>query len=123
MTEDNAQSPALDAAIEAIWLKHRPLMFARLAAIEAAVEAVCADGAGHDRDSSPLDEETRATAQRDAHKLAGALGTFGLHEGTRHARLLEHAFAEDGERDVRVLREAMTGLRAELESRPGNSSP
>jgi HPt (histidine-containing phosphotransfer) domain-containing protein len=109
VNDESANPPALDAAIEAIWLKHRPLMFSRLAAIEAAVAAV---------DQGALDDELRNTAQRDAHKLAGALGTFGLHDGTLHARKLEHAFEEDGSRDVSELRDAARGLREQLESRP-----
>ncbi len=105
--------PGLSGAIAAIWAKHRDLMFARLAAIEAEADAVAAGS---------LDDETRAAAHRDAHKLAGALGTFGLHEGTAYARRIELALGDaPAAADVlsaAALKEAALGLRASLESRP-----
>ncbi len=105
--------PGLSGAIAAIWDKHRDLMFTRLAGIEAAVDAFSAGS---------LDDGTRAAAHRDAHKLAGALGTFGLHEGTAHARRIELALGDaPAPADVMsaaALKEAAQGLRASLESRP-----
>ncbi len=102
------ETPGLDAAIAAIWKKHRELMFTRMDTIDAALSSA-ADGT--------LDADTRAAAHRDAHKLAGALGTFGLHEGTAHARSIEHALDGDSVIDFGSLRENARGLRAALESR------
>lgn len=104
----DAGSDGLNAAIQAIWVKHRDLMFQRMAAIEHAIDA---------ETRAQLDPADRATAHRDAHKLAGALGTFGLHEGTTHARVLEHAFGGEGQLNVEDLIVAARGLRAQLESR------
>jgi HPt (histidine-containing phosphotransfer) domain-containing protein len=42
-----------------------------------------------------LDPATAEAARREAHKLTGSLGTFGIPEGTRRARALELAL-EDG---------------------------
>jgi len=55
-------------------------MFARMTQIDEALRLAA---------SGTLDADTRAAAHREAHKLAGALGTFGLHEGTTCARLIE----------------------------------
>lgn len=98
----------LNAAIEAIWLRHRTLMFTRMTQIDDALRAA-ADGT--------LDSETRAAAHREAHKLAGALGTFGLHEGTECARHIEVTLAGDAPIDVTDLQDAARRLRAQLESR------
>jgi HPt (histidine-containing phosphotransfer) domain-containing protein len=106
---DDAPDEALAGALAAIWTRHRELMFTRLTAIESALSAAAAGNLG---------EEERAAAQRDAHKLAGALGTFGLHEGTTHARHIELALAAAGALDVEDLNSAASGLRAALESRP-----
>ena len=59
-----------------------------------------------------LDAATAEAARREAHKLTGSLGTFGIPEGTERARALELAL-EDGagpadptrlEADVAALR-------------------
>jgi HPt (histidine-containing phosphotransfer) domain-containing protein len=84
-------------------------MFERIATIEAAL-AACAAGT--------LTADARDAARRDAHKLAGSLGTFGLQDGTAFARRLELAFDADGELDDESLEAAARGLRAALESMP-----
>jgi HPt (histidine-containing phosphotransfer) domain-containing protein len=97
---------AMRASIAAIWDRGRGRVLERVATIAAAVEAV--------RDGT-LDEEARAAAESDAHKLAGALGSFGMPDGTDHARVLEHAFesrpdavdADDLAAHAAALREAV----------------
>ena len=74
-------------AIEAVLEKRRGLLASRVATLEEAVTAlVCGD----------LDEELRALAEREAHKLAGSLGMFGLHRGSEVARELERALGAQG---------------------------
>jgi HPt (histidine-containing phosphotransfer) domain-containing protein len=68
-----------------VWLQFREMIFHRVAVLEDA-----ANGAKQ----GELDDEVRQSAMREAHKLAGSLGTFGLMEGTRIAREIEH-FLED----------------------------
>ena len=98
---------ALQQAVARIWLKHRELMFERLHTIEAAILAHA---------QGDLDPELRAAAHRDAHKLAGALGTFGLHDGTTHARTIERSLGDKTEEPA-DLEAAARGLRTALESR------
>src|SRR3954467_4051880 len=76
--------PSLDAAIAALWRDARPRALDRVATLEAAVAAL-RDGA--------LAGDAAVEATREAHKLAGALGTFGMPAGTRHARTVEQRLA------------------------------
>ncbi len=71
-------------AIALLWERFRGLMFSRLAAIEEAARAA-AEGR--------LSEELRRQGGREAHKLVGALGTYGLTEGSRIAREIEGLMA------------------------------
>ena len=43
-----------------------------------------------------LDDELRRQAGREAHKLAGSVGTFGFTEGSRLAREIEHLLQAGG---------------------------
>jgi putative two-component system response regulator len=72
-------------------------------------EAVAALLAGN------LDEGLRSSAERDAHKLTGSLGTFGLARGSELARRLEQRFAPSAPVDVAHAGELVGALRRELE--------
>jgi putative two-component system response regulator len=63
-----------------IFRAHKDDFDQRVATLETAVEAISA---------GTLDHALRARAERDAHKLAGSLGTFGLRRGGELARELE----------------------------------
>jgi diguanylate cyclase (GGDEF)-like protein len=76
----------LALALSQLWTRRRDGFVERVECIEAAV----ADLVG-----GALEEPRRAEAEREAHKLAGALGTFGVPGGTDLARELEHALAAD----------------------------
>ena len=72
-----------------------------------------------------FDEERRRTAQREAHKLAGSVGTFGFAEGSALARnielLLNDSRALDAE-GVSRYHDLVSQLRAELEA-PDHGGP
>lgn len=74
----------LDHRLREIFLKFKPLVDSRLAAIEAAISAA---------EKRTLTEEVRAAAEREAHKLAGALGSYGLARASEIARELEQHFS------------------------------
>jgi HPt (histidine-containing phosphotransfer) domain-containing protein len=63
-----------------LWIKFQPEIEKRMALIETAVSAL---------DSQTLTPQEREEAHAAAHKLAGILGTFGLHRGTDLARQAE----------------------------------
>jgi HPt (histidine-containing phosphotransfer) domain-containing protein len=103
--------PGLDAAIAALWRDARPRVLGRVATLEAAVAAL-RDGV--------LGADAAAEATREAHKLAGALGTFGMPDGTRHARAVERRLAEGaGAADAAGLAADVAALRAVVEAGPG----
>jgi len=84
-TPPPAISPSMSEALGRLWTKFRPEIENRITALETAAEALV---------SGSLSEEQREAAHQAAHKLAGVLGTFGLHRGTDLARQVELELAE-----------------------------
>ncbi len=66
--------------IAALWQRNQPQVLDRLALLDRAAAAVA---------TGKLTPFLRDEAAGIAHKLAGSLGMFGFHEGTRVARELE----------------------------------
>jgi HPt (histidine-containing phosphotransfer) domain-containing protein len=103
-------SEALDAAIAALWRDAQPRALERVEVLEAAVAALAAGDI-----DGPLAKE----ASGEAHKLAGALGTFGMPAGTTHARAIELRLAGDAApADAPELAEDVAALRAIVEGGP-----
>jgi chemotaxis protein histidine kinase CheA len=103
----------LEAAIAALWRDAKPRALERVAVIEDAVEALRADA---------LDAAAAAEATREAHKLAGALGTFGMPEGTTQARAIERALTGGAaSADAPALAERVAVLRTVVEG--GSDAP
>jgi HPt (histidine-containing phosphotransfer) domain-containing protein len=97
------------AALDRLWAKYLPEMEQRLALLEAAAEALTTDALG---------DEERTEAHSAAHKLAGSLGTFGLHRGTEIARQAELLLAEScSAEDAVMLRDYAAELRVVIQSR------
>jgi putative two-component system response regulator len=99
----------LSAGLQAIFEKNRDEFRARLETLEAAVAAILAGS---------LDEALRASAESDAHKLVGALGTFGLPRGSKLAGELELRFARGPSpvlADDAHLAKCVSALRGELD--------
>lgn len=72
------------AVIRAIWNSNRDEVMGRVAVLEDAVAAMI---------EGRLSPEDRSAAERDAHKLAGAAGTFGFRRASESARELEGILA------------------------------
>lgn len=68
-------------AVAEAWNKFKQPMLDRLSILEQAAVAIRAGS---------LTEELRILAQKEAHKLVGSLGMFGLERGSRLARAFEH---------------------------------
>lgn len=77
----------LAAAMEAVWQQSRALMAGRVSTIEDAVAGLL---------SGATDRNARRTAEREAHKLAGSMGTFGRHRGSELAREIESLLQGSG---------------------------
>lgn len=99
----------LSSGLEKIFLAHKDDFEGRVTTVEAAIAAIAA---------GDLRDAPRASAQRDAHKLAGALGTFGLTHGSDLARELEERLAPGRPStvaDAPHLSACISALRRELE--------
>ena len=102
----------LAAAVSKIWDRHLKQNEERIAALEDAVMAML---------EGSLTTELRTQAEREAHKLAGSLGTFGLNNATTLARRIELALSprtEAEELDPVSLSETVEELRREIEHGP-----
>ncbi|MDQ4130758.1 MAG: Hpt domain-containing protein [Actinomycetota bacterium] len=98
------------AALQALFEKHGDEFDRRIQTLEEAVSAVRAGA---------LDDELRGEANRDAHKLVGSLGMFGLPRGSELARELEQALASPGgppASEAPRLAELVVALRQEIEA-------
>lgn len=81
MSEPGTATPtAVPTALGEIWERHHAAVLDQVGVVEAAVIALTGER---------LDDEQRAQAVREAHKLAGSLGTFGLAAASERSRELE----------------------------------
>ena len=97
-------------AVRALFEQSRGELDRRVVTIEDAVSALLGDELG---------DELRASAAREAHKLSGSLGMFGLQAGADCARELEAALVlEEGPAfsDAPRLAEVILSLHGELDS-------
>jgi HPt (histidine-containing phosphotransfer) domain-containing protein len=102
-------NPGMAEALARLWTKFLPEITQRVAVLEAAAQALSA---------GLLSAEQRSAAHAAAHKLAGTLGTFGLHQGTDLARKAEALLAEEiPQGDAVQLEDYARELRALLDSR------
>lgn len=106
----------ISSALDALWPRAQATMFERVGVLEQAARAAAA---------GQLADALRQQATQEAHRLAGALGTFGLPEGTRIARELETRYGSDAHltpADGARLAVATVSLRAEVERRPASTA-
>ncbi|MEM9541945.1 MAG: response regulator [Cyanobacteria bacterium P01_E01_bin.42] len=80
------EEATLDAVAQ-VWERFKGSFLARIEDIETAIAALS---------GKTLDETLRETAEKQAHKLIGSLGMYGLSQGSDWARELELAFIEIG---------------------------
>jgi len=104
-----AAPTALSDALNRLWARFLPEIENRVSILEVAAKA-CTDGC--------LSQEHRDAAHAAAHKLAGILGTFGLHRGTDLARQVELEFGEKLTRsDASQLSQWIAELRSVIDRR------
>jgi len=110
--EAPAAPDPMSRAVSRIWGRHRDQNLERIAVLEEAAMGLL---------EGSMDQELRRRAEREAHKLAGSLGTFGLNAGTTLARRLEIALgprSDSVELDAVALAETVEQLRREVERGP-----
>ena len=111
-TFEDEMAPAddLQAAIAALWLDARARTIGRIETLEEAIAAL-GDGA--------LEPDLAEHARHEAHKLTGALGTFGMPEGSEHARTVELSLENGASAtDAPALAEHVAALRRIAEAGP-----
>ena len=96
--------PALNEALDRMWIQFLTEIKERLAILDSAAAAFAAN---------QLTMPQHEAANAAAHKLAGVLGTFGLTKGTVLARELEIIYSHDGGPDP-ALSARLASLAAEL---------
>jgi diguanylate cyclase (GGDEF)-like protein len=132
VTDDTVQSATVDPVVEpasppnagdvldavaALWIRVKPTMLGRVTVLEDATLALM---------EGILDDATRREAEREAHKVAGAVGTFGFASGSRLARTIELLFGSPTKltyADSLRLADLVVELRRELEGEPSHQSP
>lgn len=103
-------------AVATVWRRSRQVLLERVELLEAATAAL---------EENALPPQVRARAYDAAHKLAGALGCFGLHEGTAIARDLEQRLEPGMDlqlAEASILSGKVATLRLAIESAPAELS-
>ncbi len=85
-TEEPSFEQENQAAIANIWQRYQSRISKQVQVLEQASTA-CQTHQGH------LDPKHQQQAEQEAHTLAGALGMFGMHDGTQLARQIEQLLA------------------------------
>lgn len=96
------------SAIAGVWQRFKGKISDQVAVIEATATKL--------RQGNP-DIELQAKAEREAHTLAGSLGTFGFKAGSQIAREIE-GILQSQEKDIARLDELVAALRQEIERSP-----
>lgn len=107
-----ADHQVLDAAVHDLWAKFQGQLMGQVETLEEALIALMEDR---------LDDDLRARAERDAHRLTGSAGTFGRHRASVLARQLENLFAGDARIESTSIEQAFTHvelLRQQLTTAP-----
>ena len=100
------------ATLAHVWNKFKGRVKEQVNLLEQAAEA---------SGENVLNQELRSQAQREAHTLAGSLGTFGFPTGSNLARKIEHWVKIDRqleETEAKDFRDLVVALRIEIERSP-----
>jgi diguanylate cyclase (GGDEF)-like protein len=107
----------LQGAVRQAWQRFRGTILQRVDAVEGAAVAVLEGG---------LDEACRRHAEREAHKLAGSVGTFGFAQASRLAREVEIVLQGSqplGQAEALKLTDLAVALRRELDRPAAPDAP
>jgi HPt (histidine-containing phosphotransfer) domain-containing protein len=107
-TNPPTMPPAMLEALGRLWAKFLSEIENRMAILESAVRSL---------DAGSLSGDEREGAHQAAHKLAGVLGTFGLHRGTELARQAEMVFAAEKSASAAELSSWVGELRLLIDGR------
>ena len=98
------------SALAGVWERFKGRISEQVSVLEQATTALL---------NETLAQELRTQAEREAHTLAGGLGTFGFTKGSQLARKIENLFqTELSQKKVKELRKLVEALRQEIERSP-----
>ncbi|HEY9667096.1 MAG TPA: response regulator [Coleofasciculaceae cyanobacterium] len=109
-------SPKGRASVNKVLERFKHSFVEKVVALEQAAIALSEGG---------LNENMRQSAQHDAHKLAGSLGTFGYPEGSKLARQIEHLLMSKTtlqQEEALPLKQLVSALHQELAKPPVSHS-
>lgn len=104
------------ALLAKVWHRYKERVSEQVGILEQASDALL---------QQTLDEKLQQQAAKEAHTLAGALGTFGLPEGSRLARKIERILQKHetlGQAEAKLLSKLVKSLRQEIEGNSDNSA-
>ncbi|MDJ0705645.1 MAG: response regulator [Leptolyngbyaceae cyanobacterium MO_188.B28] len=105
------------SAIAGVWEQFKQRVATQVSLLEQAATALS---------QKKLDDALRQRAEQEAHSLAGALGTFGLPEGTQLAREIERLLQAETSlksQQVKQLQQQVTALRKVINQHSPNGQP
>jgi diguanylate cyclase (GGDEF)-like protein len=111
-TESEQAAAEMRRLIAEVWDQERAGV---LAGVDVLEEAIAAAEAGE------LGEELALGARREAHKLAGSVGTFGFEASSQRAREVERGLEvppREGSDELARLAELVSAIRGDLEAEP-----
>lgn len=106
----DGMNEAMRAGLAALWVKVRPGIVTRVGALQADLDRLVDVGTATEARAA-----AREDARREAHKLAGTLGSYLRRDGGEAAKHLEHVLEGDGAVDAVVVAELMERIRASLD--------
>jgi DNA-binding response OmpR family regulator/HPt (histidine-containing phosphotransfer) domain-containing protein len=101
-------------AVAEVWNRFQKRVSEQIAVLDQAATALS---------QKALVEELQQQAIREAHTLAGALGTFGFMEGSQRAREIEHLLQAEQSPKARHLHQLVNALRQEIGHGMATSRP
>jgi DNA-binding response OmpR family regulator/HPt (histidine-containing phosphotransfer) domain-containing protein len=106
-TETDKQEASQETlvAVAEVWNRFQKRVSEQIEVLEQAATALS---------QKALVEELQQQAIREAHTLAGALGTFGFLEGSQRAREIEHCLQSKQEPKAKQLHQLVNALRQEI---------
>jgi DNA-binding response OmpR family regulator/HPt (histidine-containing phosphotransfer) domain-containing protein len=93
------------ATVAEVWTRFQKRVSEQIAVLDQAASALS---------EKALAQELQQQAIREAHTLAGALGTFGFMEGSQRAREIEHLLQSEQVQEAGQLHLLLTALRQEI---------
>jgi len=99
----------LNRQLDDLWAKFLPQVQSRIETIQLAIDAI---------QQNRLNHEIQVAAKEAAHKLAGSLGTFGLHSGSDAAAEIQELLSEKaalGRVELGRIQKLVEWLRQEIE--------